>query len=165
MDKVQHFEIPADDVERAKAFYEKSFGWKTANWPMPDGSAYAGLYTGPVDKKNMWKEKGFINGGMFQRNGFFPITTPTVAVVVKNLDATLEKVKAEGGSIVMDKKSIGGMGWYAYIKDTENNIIGVWEDIAQEKPKKKNQKKTKAKSNAKVKVKSMAKSKSKSKKR
>lgn len=128
MDKVQHFEIPADDLARARAFYEASFGWKTMEFPMPDMAAYVGLHTGPVDEKNMWKEPGFINGGMFERGKDFPIISPTVAVVVPDLDAALEKVKANGGTIFMEKKSIGGMGLYAYIKDTEGNIVGVWQD-------------------------------------
>ncbi len=97
-------------------------------WPMPDGSKYIGLHTGPLDEKNMWKEPGFINGGMFERGGQFPITTPTIAVIVKNIDESINKAKASGGSVVMEKKEMMGMGWYAYIKDTEGNIIGVWQD-------------------------------------
>lgn len=140
MDKVQHFEIPADDLKRARAFYEKSFGWKTMDFPMPSGE-YVGLHTGPVDKKNMWKEKGFINGGMFKRGGEFPITAPTVAVIVADIDESLKKVKTSGGKIVMEKKEMMGMGFYAYIQDTENNIIGVWQDIKQKKAKSKPKKK------------------------
>ncbi len=128
MDKVQHFEIPADDVSRARKFYEASFGWKTADWPMPGGEPYVGLHTGPMNEKNQWAEPGFINGGMFQRGQQFPVTSPTIAVVVNDIDSTLEKVKASGGSILMEKKSIAGAGMYAYIKDTEGNTIGVWED-------------------------------------
>lgn len=129
MNKVQHFEIPADDTSRARAFYENIFGWKTMDWPMPDAAPYIGLYTGPMDEQNKMKEAGFINGGMFQRGQDFPITAPTIAVVVDDLDATIEKVIASGGSVVMEKKIVGGMGWYAYIKDTEGNTIGVWQDI------------------------------------
>lgn len=128
MDKVQHFEIPADDLARAKQFYNSTFGWEMKDWPMPDGSTYVGIYTGPVDEKNMWKEPGFINGGMIKRGGAFPIAHPTVAVIVKDLDAALEKVTAGGGTIVMPKVELTGMGWYAYIKDTEGNVIGVWQD-------------------------------------
>lgn len=129
MDKVQHFEIPADDIARARAFYEASFGWKTSEFPMPDGTPYVGLHTGPVDEKNMCKEVGFINGGMVQRGGAFPITGPTVAVVVPDLDTALERVTAAGGSIVMDKKNVADMGYYAYVKDTEGNVVGVWQEI------------------------------------
>ncbi len=132
MDKVQHFEIPTDDIDRARTFYETSFGWKTAKWPMPDGSAYIGLYTGPMDEKNMPKEPGFINGGMFKRGGKFPVTGPTIAVVVDDIDTALEKVKAAGGSIKMEKMEMSGMGWYAYVDDPEGNTIGVWQEIKKE---------------------------------
>jgi len=129
MDKVQHFEIPVDNISRAKKFYEQSFGWGTKDWPMPDGTNYVGLYTGPVDEKNMWKEPGFINGGMFERGKSLPVTGPTIAVVTENIDTALDKVKAAGGTIVMEKKEMMGMGFYAYVKDTEGNTIGVWQDI------------------------------------
>jgi hypothetical protein len=129
MDKVQHFEVPAEDLVRARKFYEQSFGWITQEWPMPDGSKYVGLYTGPVDEKNRWKEPGFINGGMVQKGGDFPISSPTIAIVVEDMETALNKVKTSGGAIVMDKKDITGMGLYAYVKDTEGNIIGVWQDI------------------------------------
>ena len=129
MDKVQHFEIPADDLARARTFYEASFGWKTTPFPMPDGSEYIGLITGPVDEKNMRKEPGFINGGMYKRGGSFPATGPTIAAIVEDLDASLEKIKTAGGSFVMEKKEIAGMGWYAYVKDTEGNVVGVWQEI------------------------------------
>lgn len=129
MNKVQHFEIPADDLARARKFYEETFGWQTKDWPMPDGSNYTALYTGPVDEQNMWKEPGFINGGMFKRGGNFPVTGPTIAAVVENIDESLKKIEAAGGSVVMPKTEIGGMGYYAYVKDTEGNVIGVWQDI------------------------------------
>lgn len=128
MDKVQHFEIPADDIDRAKKFYETTFGWGMKDWPMADGSTYTGIYTGPVDEQNMWKEPGFINGGMFKRGGEFAATSPVITPVVADLEATLEKVVASGGSIVAGKKEVPGMGFYAYVKDTEGNVIGVWQD-------------------------------------
>ena len=132
MDKVQHFEIPVNDISRARKFYEGTFGWKTMDWPMPTG-LYVGLHTGPTDEKNMWKEPGFINGGMFGRSPQFPITGPTVAITVVDLDATLKKVKAAGGAVVMEKKQVADMGLYAYIKDTEGNVIGVWQVLKMQK--------------------------------
>lgn len=128
MDKVQHFEIPADDLTRARKFYESVFDWKTMPFPMPNGTEYVGLHTGPVDEKNMMKEPGFINGGMFKRGGMLPITSPTIAVVVADLDQAIAKIKEAGGTVLMGKMDVAGMGWYAYVKDTEGNIIGVWQD-------------------------------------
>lgn len=128
MDKVQHFEIPVDDIARAKKFYESAFGWGTMDFPMP-GMQYVGLHTGPVDDKQMWKEAGFINGGMFQRNPKFPLQGPTVAMTVENIDVAIGKVKAAGGTVVMEKMQVADMGLYAYVKDTEGNIIGIWQNL------------------------------------
>lgn len=128
MNKVQHFEIPVDDTTRARKFYEECFGWKTAVWPMPN-MEYVGMTTGPMDEHNKPQEPSFINGGMFKRGAQFPVTGPTVAVTVDNLEEALAKVTASGGEVVMPAQDIGGMGLYAYIKDTEGNVIGVWQDL------------------------------------
>ena len=132
MDKVQHFEIPADDLARARKFYEETFGWQTSEWPLPDGSVYVGLHTGPTDKENMLEEKGFINGGMFKRGGAFAPLTPVVTMVVGNIEESLEKIKAAGGSVIMEPQEIPAMGRYAYVKDTEGNTIGVWQNLRKE---------------------------------
>jgi len=132
MDKVQHFEIPVDDIERAKKFYTGVFKWNASDFPMPDGSEYVGLHTGPVDKDNMPEEPGFINGGMFKRDAEIPVTGPTVAAIVEDIDATLKEIQDAGGEVVMEKKQIMDMGYYAYFKDTEGNILGVWQNIKKE---------------------------------
>ncbi len=128
MDKVQHFEIPADNLTRAKKFYETVFGWNTMDFPMP-GMTYVGLHTGPVDEKNMPKEPGFINGGMFERNPKFPAQGPVVAITVDNIEASLGKLKGAGGTILTEIMRIADMGLYAYAKDTEGNVIGVWQNL------------------------------------
>lgn len=130
MDKVQHFEIPADDTDRARKFYENTFGWKTAEWPMPDGGVYIGMHTGPTDEKTYApSESGFINGGMFKRGGGFAAKSVVITPVVKDINATLEKVKAQGGKVVAEPQTIPEMGIYSYIEDTEGNIIGIWQDL------------------------------------
>lgn len=129
MDKVQHFEIPADDTARARKFYEETFGWNTAEWPMQDGSTYVGLHTGPTDEKYMVKESGFINGGMFKRGGNFAPKGVVITPVVKDINTSIEKVKANGGKIIAEPKIIPDMGIYAYIEDTEGNVIGLWQDL------------------------------------
>jgi uncharacterized protein len=127
MDKVQHFEIPADDTARARKFYESTFGWQTSEWPMPDGGVYIGLHTGPTDKDNMAEEKGFINGGMFKRGGEFAAKGVVITPVVEDINATIEKIKVAGGKVLAEPKTIPDMGTYAYIEDTEGNMIGLWQ--------------------------------------
>lgn len=131
MDKVQHFEIPADDLDRARKFYGEVFGWKLVDFSTP-GMEYVSVYTTEVDDKRMPKQVGAINGGMFRRNDI--ITGPTIAVAVDDIDAKLRKIQAAGGRVVMEKRAIDSMGFYAYIRDTEGNVIGVWQDA---KPSKK----------------------------
>ena len=64
MNKVQHFEIPADDMSRAKKFYAEVFDWEFEDYPMP-GMEYSAIYTTEVDKKTrMPKVAGSINGGL-----------------------------------------------------------------------------------------------------
>ncbi len=129
MDKVQHFEIAVDDISRAKKFYESLFGWKTTEMPMPEGGVYVGLQTGPVDEKSKPSEHGYIGGGMFKRDPHLPMSSVAIAITVENLDAMLEKVKVAGGTILMGKMEVGGMGFYAYMKDTEGNVIGLWQNL------------------------------------
>ena len=127
MKKVVHFEIPADDVERAKKFYS-IFDWQMQNWPMPDGSVYVGARTVEVDEQTyMPKEAGAINGGIVKRDQY--VKTPQVTVNVPSIDEYIEKIKAAGGKVVKEKVEIGGMGYYAYVHDTEGNLLGLWEDI------------------------------------
>lgn len=130
MGKVVHFEIPVDNVDRAKKFYAL-FGWQMEDFP---GMDYVGVRTVAVDDKKMPKEPGAINGGMMKRSPH--VKGPTVAVEVNSVDKYLEKVVKAGGKVVMPKMEIGDHGYYAYVADTEGNVIGLWETI-QPKAKKK----------------------------
>jgi predicted enzyme related to lactoylglutathione lyase len=122
MDKVVHFEIPFDDKQRAMKFYSQSFGWQLQDMPE---MKYVTATTVPVDEKHMPKEPGAINGGLFERPSNAP--NPTFYVDVSSIDATVKKVESAGGQVVTPKTPIPGMGYFARIKDTEGNIIGVFE--------------------------------------
>jgi uncharacterized protein len=127
MKRVVHFEIPADDIERAKKFYSL-FDWQLQDWPMPDGSVYVGATTTEVDSStHVPKEPGAINGGIVKRSA--EITTPQVTINVPSVDEYIRKVEAAGGRLVKAKQQIGEMGYYAYVTDTEGNLLGLWEDI------------------------------------
>jgi predicted enzyme related to lactoylglutathione lyase len=124
---VVHFEIPADDVDRAGKFYSSAFGWDIN--PMPELS-YTMVKTTPTDDKGMPSLPGSINGGMFRREG--NITSPVVTVDVDDIDATLEKIGSLGGSTVLPRQEVGSMGWAAYFKDTEGNVVGLWQNAVPE---------------------------------
>ena len=120
---VVHFEIPVDDVERAGKFYSSAFGWDVS--PEPELS-YTMVKTTPTDDKGMPSVPGSINGGMFRREG--DLTSPLITVDVEDIDAALEKIGSLGGSTVLPRLEVGSMGWAAYFKDTEGNIVGLWQN-------------------------------------
>lgn len=125
MNKVVHFELPVDDIDRAKKFYGSIFGWELEDQQMGDVK-YTVVRTVPVDEKQMPKEPGAINGGMMQRTK--DVRSPVIAINVSSVDDYVKKVEAAGGKVVMPKMTIGGIGFYAYVADPEGNVVGLWED-------------------------------------
>jgi uncharacterized protein len=115
---VVHFEIPADDVARATAFYEKTFGWKIKKYPMPPGGQE---YYSVVTRK---KGAPGIDGGLMKRN--MPGQPFTNYINVPSIDDMNQVVQANGGTIVLPKQEIGpNQGWISVFKDPENNMIGL----------------------------------------
>ena len=121
--KVVHFEVPADDVDRAINFYDKAFGWRIASWP---GGEYHLVTTVETDESGMPTEPGGINGGMLKRQN--PISSPVITIQVDDIEDALKTVEAHGGDVVRGKEPVGEMGFTAYCKDTEGNLVGLWEN-------------------------------------
>jgi predicted enzyme related to lactoylglutathione lyase len=127
MDGIVHFEIPVDDLERARAFYGM-FGWKLQDWKMPDGSTYIGVHTTPIDETTRLPLKpGVINGGIMKRTA--DVKAPVFAINVSSIDEKVSMIEKAGGTVVMPKVDMMGMGFYAYVKDPDGNVIGLWEDV------------------------------------
>jgi predicted enzyme related to lactoylglutathione lyase len=122
LDKVVHFEIPVDNLERAKKFYKTAFNW--ALNPIPQ-MEYTLLNTVEVDEKNMPKEPGAINGGMMKRGE--AIKNVVITISVENMDTAIKKVQSLGGKIVQGKMEVPNMGITAYFQDTEGNVLGLWQ--------------------------------------
>lgn len=123
MDKVVHFELPFEDLARAKKFYS-IFGWQLHEMPEMD---YVSVITSPMDENRTPKQPGSINGGMMKRSKM--VKAPVIAIHISSVDDYVKKVKANGGKIIMDKIEIPGVGYYAYVEDTEGNVIGLWETL------------------------------------
>ena len=120
MSRVIHFEIQADDINRAKDFYEKTFGWKIGQMMTKEkgGMDYWGLTTGPDGTPG-------INGGMYQRPMDNPLHTYDCTLNVEDIDKAMEAVRANGGNIQGEKMEIPGVGWFARAIDTEGNKFGI----------------------------------------
>ena len=123
MGKVVHFEIPADDESRAREFYRSVFDWQLQEMPELD---YTIAMTTPIDEQTQIPlEPGAINGGLMKRSAETP--APVVTVDVESIDISLKEIEAAGGSTVRERTEIPGMGAFAYFKDTEGNVVGLWE--------------------------------------
>lgn len=123
MNKVVHFEIPADEPERAHAFYKTVFGWAIHAIP---SMGYAMVTTGPTNEHGMPTEPSFINGGMLKRQD--PIKHPVIIINVESIDEAAKKIELNGGTMVRGKMPVGGMGYVAYCTDSEGNVLGLWEN-------------------------------------
>lgn len=124
--QVVHFEVPFDDGDRARGFYRDIFGWSFDEVP---GMGYSMVTTGPRSDQGMPAEPGYINGGMFDRASSSP-KGPVVTIAVESIDETLRKVAELGGSTVDPRTQVGDMGFAAYFKDSEGNLMGLWENAA-----------------------------------
>jgi predicted enzyme related to lactoylglutathione lyase len=123
--RVVHFEIPADDPERAQHFYRSAFGWNISS--MPD-MGYAMLTTTATDERGAPSEPGAINGGMLKRQS--PVTTPVITIAVDDIDKALETINSLGGSTVRPKMPVMDMGFAAYFRDCEDNLMGLWQNAS-----------------------------------
>ena len=126
MDKVVHFEVPADNVERAQKFFGDVFGWEIHKAPL-DTSDYYFVHTVETDDKGMPKESGAINGGMMKRQS--PSESVVIVLSVASLQRSLDKVEEAGGKVVTPEMKVGDMGLYARVTDTEGNVIGLWQNL------------------------------------
>lgn len=113
MPRVIHFEIHADDTERAVKFYAKVFGWKINKW---EGPVDYWLVTTGEDK-----QPG-INGAIMHRANK---GTTWNTIDVPFVDEFTKKIEKAGGKIVQKKTTVPGVGYMAYCADTEGNIFGI----------------------------------------
>jgi predicted enzyme related to lactoylglutathione lyase len=118
--KLRHFAIACDDVERAKAFYEVVFGWSIRPWGPP---GFYQVFTG-----QNFVGAGGPAGALQERRE--PLTGTGMrgcecTFGVEDVDATIASVTANGGTILMEKFRLDGVGDLVFFADTEGNRIGA----------------------------------------
>ena len=116
MPRVIHFEVAADDPDRAVKFYQDTFDWKIDKWDGPQD--YWLVTTGA-------KEEPGIDGAIMRR---MPGATTINTVDVPSVDEFAQKVVAAGGKVVMPKSAVPGVGYFAYCADTEGNVFGIMQN-------------------------------------
>jgi predicted enzyme related to lactoylglutathione lyase len=119
MPRVVHFEIHAAEPERAVRFYSELLGWQFTKWDGP--MEYWMVVTGT--------EGPGINGGLIKRqhpiSGNDGVIAYVCTVEVDNLDKYFARGLELGGSVALPKMPVPGVGWLAYLKDTEGNVFGL----------------------------------------
>jgi predicted enzyme related to lactoylglutathione lyase len=115
MPRVIHFEIPTDDPERAAEFYRNVFGWEISKWDGP--VQYWLVSTGDDDQLG-------INGGLMRRpSGERASAVNTIDVT--SVDDFIVRIESAGGSVIVPKMPVPGVGWLAYCKDLDGNTFGI----------------------------------------
>src|SRR5512137_1777068 len=113
---IVHFDVPADNVERAKKFYSALFGWKFESFPEMEYNL--------ITTANLDGTPG-VGGGMGKR------MDPSQRIMnyfgVESIDAAMKEVKRLGGTVLTEKMAVPRMGYLANCQDTEGNAFGLWE--------------------------------------
>jgi predicted enzyme related to lactoylglutathione lyase len=123
---VVHFEIPADNPERAAKFYRDLFGWEINKY---QGSAAGGMdywmvQTVPTDADGRPTRPG-VNGGLMKR--MFPGQAPVNYISVADVDDFVGKAERLGAKVLVGKQPVPGMGWFAQFTDPEGNVFAIWQ--------------------------------------
>jgi predicted enzyme related to lactoylglutathione lyase len=120
MPRVIHFEIHASNPQALIDYYRALFGWIFKQWGTIE---YWTITTGDPGQPG-------IDGGLVLRRGEKPsagqaVTAFICTVQVDSLDESVSKSLSLGGTIALPKMPIPGVGWLAYVKDPDGNILGL----------------------------------------
>lgn len=128
---VVHFEIPADDPERAARFYRELFGWDINRWAGGtdggEGMEYWLVRTVPSDASGQPTRPG-VNGGLMRRVA--PGQTPVNYIGVASVDEFVRRAERLGAKVCVPKTPVPRMGWFAQLTDTEGNVFALWQSDA-----------------------------------
>jgi len=125
LDKVIFFEIPVDKPVRARNFYSTVFGWKMKEVPEMHYTQVGTVEADGLGVRGKPKDPGAINGGMIERRD--PVKSPVIYISVKNIDQAAATIEQNGGKVIQPKTPVGNFGFAAYFRDTEDNIVGLWQ--------------------------------------
>ncbi|MFH1328597.1 MAG: VOC family protein [Candidatus Bathyarchaeota archaeon] len=120
---IVHFEIPAEDVEKLRKFYNQLFGWKIEK--MAGFEDYWSVLTAPADEKGYPKGPG-VNGGMIKKQN--PEHKFTYYVGVESVDEYVKKIEELGGKITVPKTEVPNVGWWSLAIDPEGNCFAIFEE-------------------------------------
>jgi hypothetical protein len=128
MDSVVHFEMPYENRDRMKTFYETAFGWQTQTLG-PEMGNYVVATTTEMGSNGFPKNPGAINGGFYERPADPAGHAPSVVIAVNDINDAIRKITAAGGTMLGEPMEIPGVGQYASFRDTEGNRVSVLQPL------------------------------------
>jgi uncharacterized protein len=132
MDPVIHFEMPAENKERVRKFYESAFGWQTTQLG-PEAGNFVLAFTTETDENRVPKKIGAINGGFYEKTK--PDQHVRLTILVDDIREAMKKIEAAGGKVLGGDQKPGepyelpGVGLFATFIDTEGNLATVYQDF------------------------------------
>ena len=123
MNPVVHFEMPYHDAERMAGFYRRVFGWQTRSLGAAMGNYVLATTTESDDQGP--KKPGAINGGFFESKPDWPAQHPSVVIAVDDIAASMQAVRAAGGTVLGEPIEIPGVGQYVSFTDPEGNRVSL----------------------------------------
>ncbi len=122
MPTVEYFQIPADDINRAREFYKKVFGWEMQKWNNSEKPEQEYWMFQTQDEKG----NPGLGGGLMKRQS--PQHSVTNFITISSIEEYSSKIEQSGGKIIMSKTEIPNMGFFAVFLDSENNMFGIYQD-------------------------------------
>ncbi len=113
-----HVELNTQDVEKSKAFYSKLFAWKLEDTQMPNGT-YTMISVGEGT-----------GGGMLKHPMPGAPSTWLAYVLVDDINASTQKAKSLGATLIKDVMEVGEAGWLSIIQDPTGAVLGMWKPKA-----------------------------------
>lgn len=114
-----HFAINADDLPRAREFYEAVFGWEFSEWGPP---GFFQIETGSRD------DFARVQGALQERRELVE-GTPTIGfectVAVDDVQAVVAAAVANSGTVLLEPTTIPDVGELAFVRDPEGNVVGA----------------------------------------
>lgn len=127
MDPVIHFEMPADDSERVRKFYESAFGWQTTPLGPEMGDFVLALTIETDEETRIPRKRGAINGGFYKRTeSNQPVK---VTILVDDIREAMRRIEVAGGRILGEPIELPGVGLFVDFEDTEGNVATINQDF------------------------------------
>lgn len=128
MDPVIHFEIPADDSERVRRFYERAFGWRTTPLGPEPGDFVLAVTVESDEETRIPRKRGAINGGFYRRTE--PGQAVQFTILVDDIREAMQKIESAGGKVLGEPFELPGVGLFATFTDSEGNLAQINQDFA-----------------------------------